>query len=90
VWIIGTSKVAIAVKERVEMMHKKPAFQPTGVHLDFDSSYLILLLQICFKVSDPKSNPPYITSRSLLNLALPVNVRFRLKTSLIIMAFDIS
>jgi hypothetical protein len=88
VWIVGTSKVAIAVKERVEMMHKKPAFQPTGVHLDFDSSNLILLLQICFKLSDP--NPPCITSRSSLNLALPINGRFKLKTSLIIKAFDIS
>lgn len=85
----GTSKVTIAVKERVEMMHKKSAFQPTGVHLDFDASNLILLLQICFKVSDPKSNPPCITSRSSLNLALPVNGRFKLKTSLIITAFDI-
>jgi hypothetical protein len=90
VWIVGTSEVAIVVKERVEMMHKKPAFRPTGVHLGFDSSNLILLLQICFKVSDPKSNPPCITSRSSLNLALPVNGRFKLKTSLIIMAFDIS
>ncbi len=89
VWIVGTSKVAIAVKERVEMMHKKSAFQPTGVHLDFDASNLILLLQICFKISDPKSNPPCITSRSSLNLALPVNGRFKLKTSLIITAFDI-